>query len=109
VADNVADPSVGPEQHVIDADTAHALRNLVGELPPRRRSVLRALFTDNPAPTPRSPTSPDSPSAASGRPAPGHSSSSDGRPTSADSDRRSDHEDSERLRPRQPAHERCSG
>ena len=50
VADNVADPSVGPEQHVIDADTAHALRNLVGELPPRRRSVLRALFTDNPRP-----------------------------------------------------------
>jgi len=50
VADNVADPSAGPEQHVIDADTAQAVRNLVAELPPRRRILLRALFTDSPRP-----------------------------------------------------------
>jgi len=50
VADNVADPSVGPEQHVINADTAQAVRNLVAELPPRRRTLLWALFTDNPRP-----------------------------------------------------------
>ena len=50
VADDVADPSMGPEQHVIDAQTAQAVRNLVAELPPRRRTLLRALFTDNPRP-----------------------------------------------------------
>ena len=50
VADNVADPSVGPEQHVLDADTAQAVQNLVAELPPRRRILLRALFTDSPRP-----------------------------------------------------------
>ncbi len=46
--ETVADPSVGPEQRVIGADTARRLWNLVGELPPRRRIVLRALFTDSP-------------------------------------------------------------
>jgi RNA polymerase sigma factor (sigma-70 family) len=44
----VADPSVGPEQHVIDADTAETLRKLVAELPPRRRTLMRTLFTDYP-------------------------------------------------------------
>lgn len=47
---NVADPSTGPEQHFIDADTAQELWNLVAELPPRARSLLRALFTDAPLP-----------------------------------------------------------
>lgn len=46
--DTVADPSVGPEQHVIDADTAQTLRKLVAELSPRRRTLLRMLFTDHP-------------------------------------------------------------
>ena len=50
VADDVADPSVGPEQHVVDADTVQAVWNLVAELPPRQRILLRALFTDHPRP-----------------------------------------------------------
>ena len=50
VTDNVADPSIGPEQHAIDADTAQALRNLVAELPPRRQTLVRALFADNTQP-----------------------------------------------------------
>jgi len=49
-AETVADPSVGPEQRVIGADTARTLWTLVGELPPRQRTLLRALFTDNPPP-----------------------------------------------------------
>jgi RNA polymerase sigma factor (sigma-70 family) len=48
VLETVPDASVGPEQRVIDADTARTLRRLVDELPPRRRTLLRALFTDNP-------------------------------------------------------------
>ncbi|MGH3776359.1 MAG: RNA polymerase sigma factor [Pseudonocardiaceae bacterium] len=48
--ETVADLSVGPEQRVIDADTARTLRKLVDELPPRRRILLRALFSDNPSP-----------------------------------------------------------
>jgi RNA polymerase sigma factor (sigma-70 family) len=46
--ETVADPSAGPEQRVIDADTAQTLWKLVDELPPHRRTLLRALFTDNP-------------------------------------------------------------
>lgn len=49
-SDTVVDPSVGPEQHVIDRDTAQTLRNLIAELAPRRRNLLQALFTDNPRP-----------------------------------------------------------
>jgi RNA polymerase sigma factor (sigma-70 family) len=48
VAKTVTDPSVGPEQRVIDADTAQTLWKLVDGLPPRQRTLLRALFTDNP-------------------------------------------------------------
>ncbi len=48
VLETVADPSVGLEQRVIDADTARTLRKLVDELSPHRRTLLRALFTDNP-------------------------------------------------------------
>jgi len=50
VVDDVADPAVGPERHVIDADTAQVLRNLVTELPPRGQSLLQELFADNPRP-----------------------------------------------------------
>ncbi len=49
-ADTVADPSVGPEQRVIDADTARTLWKLVEELSPRQRTLLRLLFTDDPRP-----------------------------------------------------------
>lgn len=48
--ETVADPSTGPEQRVIDADTARTLRKLVDELSPRQQTLLRALFTDNPRP-----------------------------------------------------------
>jgi len=50
VAENVIDPSVGPEQRVIDNDIARTLWKLVAELSPLRRILLRALFTDNPRP-----------------------------------------------------------
>jgi RNA polymerase sigma factor (sigma-70 family) len=46
--DTVADPSVGPEQHAIEADTAQTLRKLIAELSPRRRALVRMLFTDHP-------------------------------------------------------------
>jgi RNA polymerase sigma factor (sigma-70 family) len=49
-AANLADPSVGPEQRVVDADTMRLLRNLLAELPPRGRTLLRALFADTPQP-----------------------------------------------------------
>lgn len=48
--ESIADPAVGPEQRVIDADTARTLHELVAELPPRRKIVLRALFSQNPLP-----------------------------------------------------------
>ena len=47
--ENVVDPSVGPEQYVIDMDTARRLRDLVAKLAPRQRILLRALFADKPA------------------------------------------------------------
>ncbi|MBV9160099.1 MAG: sigma-70 family RNA polymerase sigma factor [Pseudonocardiales bacterium] len=50
VADTVVDPSVGPEQQVIEADAARTLWSLVEELSPRQRTLLRALFTDHPRP-----------------------------------------------------------
>jgi RNA polymerase sigma factor (sigma-70 family) len=47
-ADRVADPSRGPEQQVVDADTAQRLWDLVATLPARRRTLLQELFIDNP-------------------------------------------------------------
>jgi RNA polymerase sigma factor (sigma-70 family) len=47
LAETVADPSIGPEQRVIDTDTTRTLWNFVSELSPRRQTVLRALFTDH--------------------------------------------------------------
>jgi RNA polymerase sigma factor (sigma-70 family) len=44
------DPSTGPEHITIEAETIRWLWEHVDELPPRRRTVLRALFTDNPQP-----------------------------------------------------------
>ena len=42
----VADSAVGPEQHVIGADTTRIVWTLVDELSPRQRTVLRTLFTE---------------------------------------------------------------
>jgi RNA polymerase sigma factor (sigma-70 family) len=44
------DPSADPEQHFLTAETVRALRNLVAELPLRGRTLLQALFSDNPPP-----------------------------------------------------------
>lgn len=48
--EGVADPSVDPEQRAVDADTAQRLWSLVSTLPPRRQTLLRELFLDNPRP-----------------------------------------------------------
>lgn len=48
VPETVVDPSVGPEQRVIDADTSRRLWKLVAELSPRRQTLLRTLFANNP-------------------------------------------------------------
>lgn len=45
-----AESSLSPEQQVVDADTSQWLWKLVDELSPRRRILLRALFTDCPRP-----------------------------------------------------------
>jgi RNA polymerase sigma factor (sigma-70 family) len=50
VADTLADPASGPEQHTLDTDAARTLWTLVEELPPRQRTLLHALFTDDPQP-----------------------------------------------------------
>jgi RNA polymerase sigma factor (sigma-70 family) len=50
LADTLADPAPSPEQHAIETDTARTLWNLVAELSPRQRTLLRALFTDHPRP-----------------------------------------------------------
>jgi RNA polymerase sigma factor (sigma-70 family) len=50
VADTVVHPSAGPEQRLIDIDAARTLWKLVEELPPRQRTLLRALFADHPRP-----------------------------------------------------------
>jgi RNA polymerase sigma factor (sigma-70 family) len=47
-SETVSDPSAGPEQRAIDAHTTQTLRKLVDELPPRQRTLIRMLFTDNP-------------------------------------------------------------
>lgn len=43
-AERAADPSVGPEQQAIDADTARRLWTLVATLSPRRHKLIRELF-----------------------------------------------------------------
>jgi RNA polymerase sigma factor (sigma-70 family) len=50
VAHWTVDPSVGPEQHAVDADTAARLWDLVATLPPRRQTVIRELFINYPRP-----------------------------------------------------------
>jgi RNA polymerase sigma factor (sigma-70 family) len=46
----IPESSGGPEQHVVDADTSRWLWKLVDELSPRRRILLRELFTEYPRP-----------------------------------------------------------
>lgn len=48
-AETVTDPSAGPEQRTIDAHTTQTLSKLIDELPPRRRTLIRMLFTENPS------------------------------------------------------------
>lgn len=50
VQEAVCDPSTGPENNAIKADRIRWLWKHVDELPPRRRTLLRALFADNPQP-----------------------------------------------------------
>lgn len=50
VLEVATDPSTGPEHLAIEAETTRWLWEHVDELPPRRRTVLRALFTDSPRP-----------------------------------------------------------
>ena len=45
-ADTVVDPCPGPEQLALDADVTRTLWNFVSDLPLRRQSLLRALFTE---------------------------------------------------------------
>jgi RNA polymerase sigma factor (sigma-70 family) len=47
MSETVSETSAGPEQHAIDADTTQTLRKLINELSPRRRTLLRVLFTDD--------------------------------------------------------------
>ena len=48
VAENAIDPCGGPEQSVVERDTARTLWKLVAELSLVRRTLLRALFADDP-------------------------------------------------------------
>jgi RNA polymerase sigma factor (sigma-70 family) len=45
-----ADPSMSPEQHAIDTDTAARLWRLVATLPTRRQRLIRELFLNDPRP-----------------------------------------------------------
>jgi len=47
-SETVPDPSAGPEQRAIDAQTARTLQKLINELPPLRQTLIRMLFTDTP-------------------------------------------------------------
>jgi RNA polymerase sigma factor (sigma-70 family) len=49
-AQPVVDPSIGPEQCVVDADTAQRLWSLVATLSPRCQTLLGELFCLNPRP-----------------------------------------------------------
>lgn len=47
LAANIPDPATGPEQRAVEADTARRLGRLVSQLPPSRRSLVRALFAED--------------------------------------------------------------
>lgn len=48
MAERAADLAGGPEQRLIGRETEQILNELVAELAPSRRTLLRALFSDNP-------------------------------------------------------------
>jgi RNA polymerase sigma factor (sigma-70 family) len=48
--DGLADPGRGVEERIVDADTVERLWRIVGELPPRGRTIMRELFADEPRP-----------------------------------------------------------
>jgi RNA polymerase sigma factor (sigma-70 family) len=50
VEEAAAEPSTGPEDIAIEADETRSIWKHVDELSPRRRTLLHALFTDNPQP-----------------------------------------------------------
>ncbi len=50
VQETATEPSTGPEHITIEADETRWLWKHVDELPPGRRRLLRALFTDSPRP-----------------------------------------------------------
>jgi RNA polymerase sigma factor (sigma-70 family) len=43
-----SDPLGGPEQRAVDANMTRTLRKLIDELSPRRRTLIRMLFIDDP-------------------------------------------------------------
>jgi RNA polymerase sigma factor (sigma-70 family) len=45
--ETVPESSAGPEQHAMNAHTTQTLHKLIDELSPRRRTLLRVLFTDD--------------------------------------------------------------
>jgi RNA polymerase sigma factor (sigma-70 family) len=47
LAETLTDPAAGPERTVLDAETAQAVRDLVAELPPRRRALIHAMFNQD--------------------------------------------------------------
>jgi DNA-directed RNA polymerase specialized sigma24 family protein len=46
LSETLVDPGVGPEQGVVDAETAAAVRNVVAELPPRWRTLMQTMFDE---------------------------------------------------------------
>jgi RNA polymerase sigma factor (sigma-70 family) len=50
IQEAATDPSTAPEHITIQTETTRSLWEHVDELPPRQRTILRALFTDNPQP-----------------------------------------------------------
>jgi RNA polymerase sigma factor (sigma-70 family) len=46
--ETVSDPSAGPEQRAINTHTTRTMCKFIDELSPRRRTLIRMLFTDNP-------------------------------------------------------------
>jgi RNA polymerase sigma factor (sigma-70 family) len=48
--DAVPDPESGVEERVVDADTAARLWRIVAALPPRGRTIMNALFAEEPRP-----------------------------------------------------------
>jgi len=48
--DVLPDPGRGVEERVVDADTVTRLRGIMAALPPRGRTVMQELFSDEPRP-----------------------------------------------------------